>query len=446
MKLFVYPILIILVLSGCATVDTSGEWSKVKDYTFKKTGIEAVWEKHKSERDFINKEIERLLSDGLTRDDAVWISILNNPRLQSVFEEIGIAKAELVQAGLLKNPIVSAFFKLPLSGGPTGFEIEGVFSLLDLWQIKPRKKIASARLEAVILKVYEEILNTSIEAKRLYYEYVLSSYMKDEIEKIKNETDNLKEQVKYFGDFGFSNELDIKRANIAALEQEIEYTSIETSLQLARMNLNRIMGFMPDKMDYDIIKEISEDAALPSDISKLIDKAFSNRLDLKINELKINEATELLGLEYRGIIEELEAGLSYEKKTEGEEFFTPSLRFSIPIFNTNRAQIAKAEFVLRQAVKELNETKLRIREDVLKTVERMKEIRQKIYIIKELIIPKQREAVQYAEKYFNAMQLNLLQVIEARIELLKSQKRLFEEMLEKKRTELELEKAIGGIL
>jgi outer membrane protein TolC len=432
--------------AGCASVHTKEERHNIKSFAAERTDAEIIWQQTEEDAKIINEGIERLLAEGLTRENAVKIALLNNHKLQSAFEEIGIAKADLVQSGLLRNPIVSTFFKIPIGGGSTGLEFEGVLSLLDLWQIPPRKKIAASRLETVILKVYEEIMNTAVEAKRFYDEYVFLSYTRDEMERIKDETDNLKDQIEYRGRFGFSGELDIKRANIAALEQEIEYINIETSLQLARMNLNRIMGFLPDRMDYDIIKEIPKDIDLPSDISTLIDKAFSNRLDLKITELKIKEASDLIGLQYRSIIRDLEAGLSYEKEPEGGEFITPSLRLSIPFFDTNQAQIAKAEFILRQAIKEFQEIKLRIRENVIANFKKLKESRQKVYIIKEQIIPAQKEAVQFAERYFNAMQLNLLHLIEARMDLFKSQKRLFEAMREQRRLELELEKAIGGIL
>ncbi len=379
MKICAFTILCISIfICGCATVQTGDEWKGVKSYSVQISGIEAVWEKDREDRDIINAEISRLLSDGLTREDVTRIAILNNPRLQSTFDEIGIAKAELVQSGLLRNPNISTFFKIPIGGGQKGFEIEGDVSLLDLLQIKPRKNIASKKLESVILKVYEEIFDTLIEAKMSYDEYVFLTYIRDEMEKIRDETDNLKDHIEYRERFGFSGELDIQKANIAALEQEIEYINIETSLQISRMNLNRIMGFLPDRMDYDIIKELPKDIDLSHDVSMLIDKALSNRIDLKIAELKIKEASEIVGLEYRNILRELEAGLSYEKEPEGEEFLTPFLRLSIPIFDDNKAQIAKAEFILRQATKVLNETKLRIREEVLTALERLKESRQKV--------------------------------------------------------------------
>ena len=46
----------------------------------------------------------------LTGDSAVQIALLNNRALRATLEEIGISRADLIQAGLLRNPEFSAAF------------------------------------------------------------------------------------------------------------------------------------------------------------------------------------------------------------------------------------------------------------------------------------------------------------------------------------------------
>ena len=57
-----------------------------------------------------------LLGRKLTVDDAVQIAMLNNRELQAVYSDLGLAQADLVQAGLFKNPILDAAILFPLSG------------------------------------------------------------------------------------------------------------------------------------------------------------------------------------------------------------------------------------------------------------------------------------------------------------------------------------------
>ena len=52
----------------------------------------------------------------MTADDAVQIAMLNNRDLQALYSELGLAQADLVQAGLFRNPILDAAVFFPLSG------------------------------------------------------------------------------------------------------------------------------------------------------------------------------------------------------------------------------------------------------------------------------------------------------------------------------------------
>src|SRR3989304_9617271 len=95
----IYTFLIFsLFLSGCASVQTQQEWERVRAFATERTGIETHWEQTEDDVKVKREEVNKLLSDGLTEDDAVRIALVNNKALQSTFEEIGIARVGLLQA------------------------------------------------------------------------------------------------------------------------------------------------------------------------------------------------------------------------------------------------------------------------------------------------------------------------------------------------------------
>jgi hypothetical protein len=51
--------------------------------------------------------VQTLLAQPLTADAAVQLALLNNSGLKASLTELGIAEAELVQAGRLRNPAFS---------------------------------------------------------------------------------------------------------------------------------------------------------------------------------------------------------------------------------------------------------------------------------------------------------------------------------------------------
>ena len=110
-------LLMAFVVGGCATVRTDQEWNRIENLAENRLGEQVIWEESETERQHIQEEVKRLLDDGLSRQDAVRISVINNRDLQSVFEEIGIAKSDLVQAGLFTNPSLDVLFRFPSGGG-----------------------------------------------------------------------------------------------------------------------------------------------------------------------------------------------------------------------------------------------------------------------------------------------------------------------------------------
>src|SRR5262245_39195648 len=50
--------------------------------------------------------------DGLEEDEAVEIALWNNAPFQEALAQLGFARADLVEAGLLRNPVLSLLFPI----------------------------------------------------------------------------------------------------------------------------------------------------------------------------------------------------------------------------------------------------------------------------------------------------------------------------------------------
>ena len=64
------------------------------------------------------------IEDGLAIDEAVATALWNNARFQVALASLGIARADLVEAGLLKNPVLSLLFPW----GPKQLEFTATWS------------------------------------------------------------------------------------------------------------------------------------------------------------------------------------------------------------------------------------------------------------------------------------------------------------------------------
>jgi cobalt-zinc-cadmium efflux system outer membrane protein len=435
-----------LFFAGCASVQTQKEWEKVKAFSKERTGIETRWQQTEEDIRVAKESANKLLSDGLTEEDAVSIALLNNRKLQASFEEIGVAKADLVQAGLFTNPNLSALFRFPFGGGGTDIEAVGLIKISDFWQIPLRKKVAAARLDSAILEVSEEILNTVAEAKSAHNEYIALFRLRQETEKMKKQMEELKNHLIYRQKFGLTREIDIYMADAEAIELGEGLSGVEKDLYISRIHLNRVLGLSTEQFDYEIIGELPEEFKPVPDLETLISHAFSFRTDIQISKAEVEDSKRVLALEQKRVFSNVEAGIAYEKDPGGTDFLGPDIEIQLPLFDQNQAQIAKAEYRLRQKEKELQAKMGHVREEVSAIMEKLSFLRSRVNLVREKLMTIRQAAVEYAEKYFDAMQLNMLYLLEARQKLFETERRLVESLREYRNAEIELEKALGGII
>ena len=82
------------------------------------------------------------LADGLTQEEAVAIALWNSPTFQATLVDLGIARADLAEAGLLRNPIFSLLF--PLGPKQLEFTLQYPFDAL----VQRPARVAAARVNA----------------------------------------------------------------------------------------------------------------------------------------------------------------------------------------------------------------------------------------------------------------------------------------------------------
>ena len=82
------------------------------------------------------------LEDGVTQEEAVAVALWNSPSFQATLSDLGVARADLAEAGLLRNPILSLLFPF----GPKQLEFTLQYPFEALWQRPSR--VAAARLNA----------------------------------------------------------------------------------------------------------------------------------------------------------------------------------------------------------------------------------------------------------------------------------------------------------
>lgn len=441
------PILLclFLVTTGCAKVQPETDFGKVSDIAQARHDTRPLWVQTQADEAFVKSEVQAILARGVTMRDAVRLALINNPGVQARFEEIGVGKAELVQAGLPRNPSVAALFGFPLfSGGPlASLAAQAMVSISDLAEIKDRTAKAQAELEREVLTVGRDAMIAARDAKLAWLELAYAKRGVALATDVAAQANKLVTASRQYRSFGLTDEGRMAALEAASAKALLEVSELKARAAIAKARLARLMGVTAP---FDIAGPVPE-ASLPlPDSAKATDYALTNNLSVQAAAYLIQAARSGKELEKVRWLKDFEFGVDYDYDIEGNRTLGPGASLKLPIFDQNQAQRAKAAYRLRQAERLHQEAKAEAREDVQRALEDAELARQTADAFASGVIPPAERAAAWAGKYAQAMQLSELDALTAKLELLHARLKHDQALMQEQAALVRLEYALGGPL
>ena len=164
-------LLSIAILSGCAMLSSDAGFSGVQSAA-KERGLkqDAKWLRNEQDQEAARASVRKMLKAPLTADSAVQIALLNNPGLQATYADVGIAEADVVQAGRLRNPGFS--YARLRRGDEIEIERTFLFDVLGLITMPIRTELEKRRHEITKSRVAAEILQVATDTRRAWHRAV----------------------------------------------------------------------------------------------------------------------------------------------------------------------------------------------------------------------------------------------------------------------------------
>src|SRR5450830_1061296 len=153
-----------LLLAGCASFSSDGGFGDVSSLTQNRVGQAVHFTKGRSDN---NPQVQALLGKPLSVDAAVQIALLNSPALKTSFAELGVAEADFVQAGRMRNP--SFTFGRVSGGGDAEIDRSVMFDIAGLLTLPVRTNIEKRRFEQVKLLTAARAVQLASETRRAYF-------------------------------------------------------------------------------------------------------------------------------------------------------------------------------------------------------------------------------------------------------------------------------------
>ena len=222
------------------------------------------------------------LQEPLDLDGAIQITLLNNPRMQALYCELGISQAELMQAGLFKNPIFSFSARYEnLTNAASIIEMGLMQNFLDIL-LKPQKiRLAKEELNRVKAHVEATILDIIWETKRAFWALDAAQKRLLVQEDILEASELAFDAAKRLREAGNITRMELGVEEAFFVELVTKVSSAKNAVINAREDLQALLGFC-EPTQWQIEKTPLEiDPCLP-DLDCLAFEALSNSLDLRM--------------------------------------------------------------------------------------------------------------------------------------------------------------------
>lgn len=439
-------LVLVLGLSGCATVDPSPGYDAAVEAIRAATGEANVYRPDKEAE--AEKRVSELLLDGLTLQEAGQVALLNNRTVQAAFFRIGVAEADVVQSGLFANPSLSMLVGFPSGGGLVALEGGLVQGISDLWQMPLRKRASKHVRDRVVLEIAKRVSDTLLEVKRSYVELLAAELAVTIATENRNVTQALLDLTLSRQEAGAGNEVDVNAARSEHMQSEVALQRANLRVLEARAPLLALLGLSNPGSDLRVSGDLPGAATGLATVESMLELAQKSRLDLRAARNAVLAAEASVRLEKRLFLRVVEPGVSFEREQrkagESTDFIAgPTLDLELPIFDQNQAQIARARFLYSRAVKVLEGLSIDVQQQVRMTFQRAAAMRSLTEIYKERLIPQRETSLELAREAYRLGEASFVFVLDAQKALLGSRGEYLEAQHASANAVVDLERVTG---
>jgi outer membrane protein TolC len=346
-----------LMLSGCATFSSDGGLGDVSRLTGERTG-EPVQRINESTR----AAVTQLMSQPLTPDDATKIALLNNRGLQASLAYLGVAEADLVQAGRLRNPGLSFSRK---SGSDVEIDRGIMFDLTGLLTMPMRRTIETGRFEQARLDTAAQAVQLAFDTRKAYFNAVAARQSLTYAMQVASAAQAGAELAQRLASAGNWSRLDQTREQVFYAEATAQLARAGHQALAARERLTVLMGLWGDDTGYALPERLPDLPPAAAEMSDIEAQAIAQRLDIRIARRDAEALASALGLsQATGFINVFDVGYINKSASGQSRANGYAIALELPIFDWGTARNRGAQARYMQAVHRTAEIAVKARSEV----------------------------------------------------------------------------------
>ena len=224
-------------------------------------------------------------------DEAVSIALWNNADFQLALASLGLARADLIDAGLLKNPVFSLLFPW----GPKQLEFTLTWSIDALWQRPKRIEDARLNAEATAEQLASHGLRLVADVRLAFFEVLVAERrlaLAAEQATVAADAARMSQGRFRAGDI---SEFEARLTDTDAVRLEVLRLTRVTARDLSVVRLRALIGLMPDAPAFTLTEPVPSLGRHCDAGPELLKSALAARPEVRAAELQIDAAGARVG-------------------------------------------------------------------------------------------------------------------------------------------------------
>lgn len=432
----------IIVMSSCASVPGDVGISDIRQGVSDRTGQTVDWKATPSTTD--DPRIRELLRGELTADKAVAVAMANNPRLQATLAELGIARADLLQASVVRNPLFEAEIRFPADPFRP-FELRLAQTLVDLLQLRGRRALGRAAFDAATLHVTSAVVRFAADVRSEHSDLIAASQRvalsRLNLEAAKASVELAQRQH----DAQNITDLDLENEQAQYEQAKLEVARDEQTLLVEREALVRALGLRDATIEWQLPQAFPPLPQSEEDQQQLEQLAAARSLDIEIARREAGIARQQIPMARLVALGDITVDGHLQRDASGSKTFGPGIEVPIPIFNTGAPARTRAEAEYLRASHTLNallaESSSRLRAARATVIE----ARARVEYYRDVVVPRRQRIVELTKLEHNAMIAGVFQLLQAKQNEAQARRDFIDAQRDYSRARNSLDRTLNGV-
>ncbi|MBK8170233.1 MAG: TolC family protein [Sandaracinaceae bacterium] len=400
-----------------------------------------------------DSQVLQALRQPVDVDAAVRIALAGNRELRALFREMGIARGRLLQAGVVPNPVVGVEF---LPERNSRFELRVEYDITGLILAPASSRAASSEVDAARFRAAAAVVATGLEARADYYSFVAAEQKLAIAQQALDALAAARDAANAMRASGNAAEFTAD-VQIAAYERaRVGVSEAELEVAHRRETLTRLFGIAGGEVIWHSSGSLPEAEHQLSVPDRVETTAIEASFALKEQRAHLEALGRQAGMASTAgwmpeIVADVHALLGHPESTEtnslGDDWrFGAGVDVRLPIFAQNRGMAGALSAEFDAQMERYIGTAVTVRSAAREARNRLVSAHARVRLYADVIVPAQQRVMEQALLQYNAMDLSVFELLNARREQLDVELARVETLAEYWTARAEFESVIAGAL